>query len=70
MRAVVLWGVTMQINDMRYADGDKLRPGDIVLAHFRGPQELKGTSMTQMVTNMLRSIQRQGYTVARLEDYL
>lgn len=70
VRAVVLWEVTMQINDMRYQDGDKLRPGDIVLAHFRGPGELKGTSMTKMVTNMLRSIQRQGYTVARLEDYL
>ncbi|GHC61821.1 polysaccharide deacetylase family protein [Streptomyces cinnamoneus] len=70
VRAVVLWEVTMQINDMRYAQSDKLRPGDIVLAHFRGPQELKGTSMTGMVTNMLRSIQRQGYTVARLEDYL
>lgn len=70
VRALVLWEVTMQINDMRYAQSDKLRPGDIVLAHFRGPQELKGTTMTQMVTNMLRSIQRQGYTVARLEDYL
>ncbi|MFI1180058.1 polysaccharide deacetylase family protein [Streptomyces sp. NPDC020799] len=70
VKAVVLWEATMQINDMRYAEGDKLRPGDIVLAHFRGPQELKGTSMTKMVTNMLRSIQKQGYTVARLEDYV
>ncbi|MFI1969556.1 polysaccharide deacetylase [Streptomyces cinnamoneus] len=70
VRAVVLWEATMQINDMRYAEGDKLRPGDIILAHFRGPQELKGTTMTQMVANMLRSIERQGYTVARLEDYL
>ncbi|MEU7134595.1 polysaccharide deacetylase family protein [Streptomyces sp. NPDC046261] len=70
VRALVLWEVTMQINDMRYAQGGGLRPGDIVLAHFRGPGELKGTTMTRMVTNMLRSIQRQGYTVARLEDYL
>ncbi|GAA0483850.1 polysaccharide deacetylase family protein [Streptomyces sp. NPDC046215] len=70
VKAVVLWEVTMQINDMRYAQSGGLRPGDIVLAHFRGPQELKGTSMTKMVTNMLRSIQAQGYTVARLEDYL
>ncbi|MBF6054769.1 polysaccharide deacetylase family protein [Streptomyces eurocidicus] len=70
VKAVVLWEATMQINDMRYADGGKLRAGDIVLAHFRGPQELKGTSMTQHVTNMLRSIQRQGFTVARLEDYV
>ncbi|MEV6673510.1 polysaccharide deacetylase family protein [Streptomyces sp. NPDC051162] len=70
VKAVVLWEATMQINDMRYAEGDKLRPGDIVLAHFRGPQELKGTSMTKMVTNMLRSVQKQGYTVARLDDYV
>ncbi|MFF4407956.1 polysaccharide deacetylase family protein [Streptomyces sp. NPDC001262] len=70
VRAVVLWEATMQINDMRYAEGGGLRPGDIVLAHFRGPSELKGTTMTQMVTNMLRSIQKQGYTVARLEDYV
>lgn len=70
VRAVVLWEATMQINDMRYAEGGGLRPGDIVLAHFRGPSELKGTTMAQMVTNMLRSIQRQGYTVARLEDYV
>ncbi|WP_308440267.1 polysaccharide deacetylase family protein [Streptomyces mashuensis] len=70
VRAVVLWEATMQINDMRYAEGDGLRPGDIILAHFRGPAELKGTTMTRMVVNMLRSIQRQGYTVARLEDYV
>ncbi|WP_338931556.1 polysaccharide deacetylase family protein [Streptomyces netropsis] len=70
VKAVVLWEATMQINDMRYAQGGKLRPGDIVLAHFRGPKELKGTSMTRMTTNMLRSIQKQGYTVARLEDYV
>ncbi|PSJ25205.1 polysaccharide deacetylase [Streptosporangium nondiastaticum] len=70
VKALLLWEVTMQINDMRYAQGDKLRPGDIVLAHFRGPSELKGTTMTRMVTNMLRSIERQGFTVARLEDYV
>ncbi|GGR23856.1 hypothetical protein GCM10010219_30760 [Streptomyces netropsis] len=70
VKAVVLWEATMQINDMRYAQGGKLRPGDIVLAHFRGPKELKGTSMTRMTANMLRSIQKQGYTVARLEDYV
>ncbi|GGX78797.1 polysaccharide deacetylase family protein [Streptomyces hiroshimensis] len=70
VKALMLWEATMQINDMRYAEGDKLRPGDIVLAHFRGPSELKGTTMTKMVANMLRSIERQGFTVARLEDYV
>ncbi|MGK5638364.1 polysaccharide deacetylase family protein [Streptomyces sp. URMC 126] len=70
VKAVVLWQATMQINDMRYAEAGKLRPGDIVLAHFRGPAELKGTTMTRMVANMVRSVQRQGFTVARLEDYV
>ncbi|MGK5546412.1 polysaccharide deacetylase family protein [Streptomyces sp. URMC 127] len=70
VKALVLWEATMQINDMRYAQGGELRPGDIVLAHFRGPSELKGTTMTKMVANMLRSIERQGFTVARLEDYV
>ncbi|MFH8789781.1 polysaccharide deacetylase family protein [Streptomyces roseoverticillatus] len=70
VKALLLWEATMQINDMRYAEGDKLRPGDIVLAHFRGPSELKGTTMAKMVANMLRSIERQGFTVARLEDYV
>ncbi|MFC7307462.1 polysaccharide deacetylase family protein [Streptomyces monticola] len=70
LSALVLWRASMQINDLRYAEGGKLRPGDIVLAHFRGPDELKGASLTEMTARMLRRIQAQGYTVARLEDYL
>ncbi|MEV0450655.1 polysaccharide deacetylase family protein [Streptomyces sp. NPDC050600] len=69
--AIVLWRESMQIKNMQYQRGDKkLHPGDIILAHFRGPSELKGTSMTEMTANLLRHIQEQGYTVARLEDYL
>lgn len=69
--AIVLWRESMQIKNMQYQRGDgKLHPGDIILAHFRGPSELKGTTMTQMTANMLRHIQEQGFTVARLEDYL
>ncbi|MFJ4711155.1 polysaccharide deacetylase family protein [Streptomyces sp. NPDC088785] len=68
--AIVLWRASMRIDDLRYADGDRLRPGDIVLAHFRGPAELKGTSLTEMTSRMLRRIQAQGFTVARLEDYV
>jgi hypothetical protein len=56
---------------MQYQRGDrKLRPGDIILAHFRGPSELKGRTMTEMTATMLRKIQEQGFTVARLEDYV
>ncbi|GHA66280.1 hypothetical protein GCM10010305_05260 [Streptomyces termitum] len=69
--ALVLWRESMQIKDMQYQRGDrKLHPGDIVLAHFRGPAELKGRSMTEMTANLLRKIQEQGFTVARLEDYV
>ncbi|MFE5791779.1 polysaccharide deacetylase family protein [Streptomyces sp. NPDC056503] len=69
--AIVLWRESMQIKNMQYQRGDrKLRPGDIVLAHFRGPGELKGRTMTEMTATMLRKIQEQGFTVARLEDYV
>ena len=70
-RAVVYWKETMQITGMQYQTGDKkLQDGDIILAHFRGPSELKGESMTAMFTNLLKRIQEQGFTVARLDDYI
>ncbi|MDX3072227.1 polysaccharide deacetylase family protein [Streptomyces sp. MI02-7b] len=69
--AIVLWRESMQIKQMQYQTADKrLRPGDIILAHFRGPAELKGVTMTHMFANMLRHIREQGFTVARLEDYI
>jgi len=70
VKAIVKWRESMQINDMQYVGAKKLHPGDIILSHFRGPAELKGTTMTTMFGNMLRKIQAQGYTVARLEDYI
>ncbi|WP_329099544.1 polysaccharide deacetylase family protein [Streptomyces sp. NBC_01439] len=68
--SLVLWRVSMQINNFQYAEGSALKPGDIVLAHFRGPGELKGTTETQMTTRMLQRIQEQGFRIGRLEDYL
>ncbi|MCX5194942.1 polysaccharide deacetylase family protein [Streptomyces sp. NBC_00249] len=68
--SVVLWRTSMQINNFQYAEGSALKPGDIILAHFRGPSELKGTTETQMTTHMLQRIQEQGYRIGRLEDYL
>lgn len=67
---LLLWRVSMQINNFQYAEGNALKPGDIILAHFRGPSELKGTTETEMTTRMLRRIQEQGYRIGRLEDYL
>ncbi|WP_405983030.1 polysaccharide deacetylase family protein [Streptomyces sp. NBC_00158] len=69
-QTVVLWRASMQINDFQYAEGSALKPGDIILAHFRGPSELKGETETQMTTKMLQRIQDQGYRIGRLEDYL
>lgn len=70
-RAIVLWRESMQIHDMQYQAGDKkLKPGDIILAHFRGPTELKGETMTQMFGELLSRIQEQGFAVARLDDYI
>ena len=70
-RAIVYWKETMQITGMQYQAGDKkLQDGDIILAHFRGPSELKGESMTQMFANLLKRIQEQGFAVARLDDYI
>ncbi|MFJ8044779.1 polysaccharide deacetylase family protein [Kitasatospora sp. NPDC096147] len=70
-RAIVLWRESMQIHDMQYQAADKkLKPGDIVLAHFRGPKDLKGETMTEMFAELLRRIGEQGFAVARLEDYL
>ncbi|MFG2818875.1 polysaccharide deacetylase family protein [Kitasatospora sp. NPDC048365] len=70
-RAIVLWRESMQIHDMQYQAADKkLKPGDIILAHFRGPKDLKGETMTEMFAEMLRRIHEQGFAVARLEDYI
>ncbi|KUN75957.1 polysaccharide deacetylase family protein [Streptomyces griseoruber] len=71
LEAIVLWRESMQIKNMQYqSPTGKLHPGDIILAHFRGPSELKGTTITEMTANLLRHIQEQGFTVAALEDYL
>jgi peptidoglycan/xylan/chitin deacetylase (PgdA/CDA1 family) len=71
LRAIILWRETMQIKRVTFQDpGRTFHPGDIILAHFRGPTQLKGESMTKMVAAMLRQIAGQGYTVARLDDYV
>jgi peptidoglycan/xylan/chitin deacetylase (PgdA/CDA1 family) len=70
-RAIILWKETMQITGFQYQAADrKLRPGDIILAHFRGPSELKGETMVAMFVNMVKRIEEQGFAVARLEDYI
>jgi peptidoglycan/xylan/chitin deacetylase (PgdA/CDA1 family) len=71
LRAIILWRETMQIKRVTFQDPHgRFHPGDIILAHFRGPAELKGESMTRMTAIMLKEIADQGYTVANLEDYV
>lgn len=67
---VPLWNQEVFADHWEYREGDrKLRPGDIVLTHFRGPEQWKGT-MADMVRRFLNKVTAQGYAVGRLEDYL
>jgi peptidoglycan/xylan/chitin deacetylase (PgdA/CDA1 family) len=71
LRAIILWRESMQIKKVQFQRPDKkFHPGDIILAHFRGPAQLKGETMTVMTANLLRQIASQGFTVARLDDYV
>jgi peptidoglycan/xylan/chitin deacetylase (PgdA/CDA1 family) len=62
-KAVVLWkGST---NDGRFdlQDGTQLTPGDIVLMHWR-------TDLLGNLQKVVETCKEQGFTIARLEDYL
>ncbi|KRV46838.1 hypothetical protein AQ490_08610 [Wenjunlia vitaminophila] len=70
LQAVVLWTLEAWAGRIDYQNRDRqLRPGDIILSHFRGPAEWGGT-MNDMTRRVLREAREQGFTVARLEDYL
>jgi peptidoglycan/xylan/chitin deacetylase (PgdA/CDA1 family) len=71
LKGMMLWKETMQIDDMEYQTSDRhLQPGDIILCHFRGPAQLKGETMVQMMTKLYSHIQAQGFTVADVTDYV
>lgn len=70
-RAIVCWREYMRITGLRYQEADKkLRPGDIIVTHFLGPDDPETATMTNMFRKLLKSIQKQGFAVARLEDYI
>ncbi|MEE1833807.1 polysaccharide deacetylase family protein [Streptomyces sp. SP17KL33] len=70
VEAVPLWNEEVFVDRWDYRESDReLRPGDIVLSHFRGPSDWKGT-MPDMIRRFLNLITAEGYAVARLEDYL
>ncbi|MBD9702641.1 polysaccharide deacetylase family protein [Streptomyces sp. ID01-12c] len=70
VEAVPLWNEEVFVDRWDYRESDReLRPGDIVLSHFRGTSEWKGT-MPDMIRRFLNLVTAEGYAVARLEDYL
>jgi len=48
----------------------QLKPGDIILCHFRGPAQLHGETMVRMMIRLYKHIQAQGFTVADVTKYV
>ncbi|MGK5631129.1 polysaccharide deacetylase family protein, partial [Streptomyces sp. URMC 123] len=70
VRVVPLWAQEAFPDRIEFRKSPpELRPGDIILTHFRGRGQWGG-SMTDMVRRVLRTATEQGFAVARLEDYL
>ena len=70
IKSAPLWNEEVFVDHWEYREDDQdLHPGDIVLTHFRGRQDWKGT-MPDMVRRFLKRVTAEGYAVARLEDYL
>jgi peptidoglycan/xylan/chitin deacetylase (PgdA/CDA1 family) len=71
LKGLMLWKEAMQISDMEYqTSAHRLNPGDIILCHFRGPAQLHGETMVQMMTRLYKHIQAQGFTVADVTTYV
>ncbi|MEU6545575.1 polysaccharide deacetylase family protein [Streptomyces sp. NPDC046859] len=70
VRYVALWNEEVFVDRWDHREDDhRIRPGDIVLSHFRGRDEWKGT-MPDMIRRFLDRVTAEGFAVARLEDYL
>jgi peptidoglycan/xylan/chitin deacetylase (PgdA/CDA1 family) len=70
IRYAPIWDEEVYVDHWEYREWDQdLHPGDIVLTHFRGRTDWKGT-MPDMVRRFLNKVTARGYAVARLEDYL
>jgi peptidoglycan/xylan/chitin deacetylase (PgdA/CDA1 family) len=71
LKGVMLWKEAMEISDMEYQTAaHRLHPGDIILAHFRGPAQLHGETMVHMMTRLYKHIQAQGFTIADITKYV
>ncbi|TGB03276.1 polysaccharide deacetylase family protein [Streptomyces sp. MZ04] len=70
IKAVPLWASEAFADHMEWREWDRdLHPGDIILTHFRGREDWKGT-MPDMIRRVMKTVTDKGYAVARLEDYL
>ncbi|WP_435974508.1 polysaccharide deacetylase family protein [Streptomyces sp. Qhu_M48] len=70
VKAVPLWASEAFPDRMEWREWDRdLHPGDIVLTHFRGKGDWKGT-MPDMIRRVMNVITAKGYAVAKLEDYV
>ncbi|MFJ7155742.1 polysaccharide deacetylase family protein [Streptomyces sp. NPDC101118] len=68
--AVPLWNAEAFTDRMDWREWDRdLHPGDIILTHFRGREDWKGT-MPDMIRQVMKTVTAKGYAVAKLEDYL
>ena len=71
LKGLMLWKEAMQISDMQYqTSAHRLKPGDIILCHFRGPAQLHGETMVRMMIRLYKHIQAQGFTVADVTRYV
>ncbi|AKJ11334.1 polysaccharide deacetylase [Streptomyces incarnatus] len=65
-----IWNEEVYVDHWEYREDDqRMRRGDIVLTHFRGRSDWNGTMVDDM-RRFLNKVTREGYAVARLEDYL
>ncbi|MFI6286958.1 polysaccharide deacetylase family protein [Streptomyces sp. NPDC051018] len=70
IKAVPLWAAEAFPDHMEWREWDRdLHPGDIILTHFRGRDDWKG-SMPDMIRQVMKTVTDKGYAVARLEDYV
>ncbi|MGE9692666.1 polysaccharide deacetylase family protein [Streptomyces sp. NRRL F-5630] len=68
IRAIPLWEAEVFPGKVVYRDSG-LHPGDLVLTHFQGRAQWKG-SMADALRTFLRTVTEKGDAVARLEDYI
>ncbi|WP_093777574.1 polysaccharide deacetylase family protein [Streptomyces sp. yr375] len=66
--AIILWRAAMGPTHLTYTQGSPhLHPGDIIAV---APDETTPPGLRTRTARLLRQIQKQGLTVARLEDYV